>query len=152
LGALDYAHEKGILHRDLKPANILVDRTGKAFIADFGVARRIKDMVSRTTGQQETSGTLAYMSPEQHVGKAEARSDIFSFGAMVYECLAGEEPFQGPDFKAQKMEKAYDALSEKGVKVPESMDVFIAKCLEPNPENRYKTAGKALDAWKEIGQ
>jgi len=150
LSALDYAHEKGILHRDLKPANILVDKGGRALIADFGVARRIKDMVSRTTGQQETSGTLAYMAPEQHVGKAEARSDIFSFGAMVYECLAGEEPFQGPDFKAQKMEKVYDTLSDKGVKVPAKMEAFIAKCLEPYPDNRYKTAGKALDAWKEI--
>ena len=91
--ALDYAHENGIVHRDIKPANILIDKAGKPFLADFGVARM---ETSTMTGPGTTIGTLSYMSPEQVMGKTvDGRADIFALGVILYELLTGQKPFAG---------------------------------------------------------
>jgi len=109
---LDYAHglHPPVLHRDLKPSNIMVDRHGVAKILDFGIAREIKDSVTRVTGQ-ETAGTLPYMSPEQLNGDTpNAAMDIYSFGATLYECLSGRAPFHTGDIKHQILTKQPPAI------------------------------------------
>ena len=91
--ALDYAHGEGVVHRDVKPANILIRKDGHPYILDFGIAREIQETMTRVTGKL-SSGTLLYMSPEQLHGAAPKKEqDIYSFAAMVYECLSGNPPF-----------------------------------------------------------
>ncbi|MCR5413822.1 MAG: serine/threonine protein kinase [Kiritimatiellae bacterium] len=91
--ALDYAHSMGVVHRDIKPANIMIDGNLHPYILDFGVAREMQETMTRVTGKM-SSGTLMYMSPEQLRGSAPGPGqDVYSFAAMVYECLNGNPPF-----------------------------------------------------------
>ncbi len=106
--ALDYAHKEKVVHRDVKPSNIIIRKDGHPFILDFGIAREIQESMTRVTGRT-ISGTLLYMSPEQLRGAAPAPAqDVYSFAAMVYECLKGEPPFT-------RGEIAYQILNEKPV-------------------------------------
>ena len=95
-GALAEAHQRGIIHRDLKPANILVTAKGTAKLLDFGLAKQSVVSDATRTIEGTISGTPAYMAPEQIEGKpCDARSDVFSFGAVLYEMLAGSRAFDG---------------------------------------------------------
>ena len=134
--ALKYAHGRRIIHRDIKPSNIIVDDDGIAKVMDFGIAREAKDTFSRITGK-DTSGTLAYMAPEQELGSYSEQSDIFSVGVCLYEMLTGELPFKGPNFLAQKREMLYKRVREIEPAIPESIESVIEKCLQAAKEKRY---------------
>jgi len=139
--ALKYAHNykpKPIIHRDIKPSNIMVNNRGVVKVMDFGIAREAKDTFSRITGK-DTSGTLAYMAPEQHLGKYDRRSDIFSLGCTLYEMISGESPFQGPDFLVQKERMAYTSVNEIVADLPDKIDGIIEKCLQAEKEKRYQS-------------
>ncbi len=140
--ALEYAHRKKVLHRDIKPSNIMIDSDGTLKIADFGIARIMKDSHTRHTGTV-TSGTLLYMSPEQIQGeRSDAQSDIYSLGISLYELLNGEVPFRSGDITHQHLHKKPKPIDG----VPAWLNRILLKCLEKKPEDRFQNAGELLDA------
>ncbi|MCU1259437.1 MAG: serine/threonine protein kinase [Bryobacterales bacterium] len=145
LDALDAAHRKGIVHRDLKPPNILVTKQGIKLL-DFGLAKRnsvIQESdATRTaaiTQEGQIAGTLQYMAPEQLQGKeADARSDIFSFGCVLYEMLSGERAFSGPS-AASVIAGILEREAEPLQTTP-AVDRVIRTCLAKDPDRRFQTA------------
>jgi eukaryotic-like serine/threonine-protein kinase len=141
---LDYAHSKGVIHRDVKPANMMITQTGVTKIMDFGIAKAGGGMTS--TGQ--VLGTPNYMSPEQVKGKElDGRSDLFSFGVMLYEMVTGEKPFAGQNVTTI----IYKVVNENPVP-PRELDVtihpglsaVIEKSLQKDPAMRYQTGAELV--------
>ncbi|MGH7497422.1 MAG: serine/threonine-protein kinase, partial [Gemmatimonadales bacterium] len=156
--ALQYAHEHGVIHRDIKPENLLLTKDGNTLVADFGVARALGAVDDHLTQTGMSVGTPAYMSPEQAAGDSEldARTDIYSLASVLYEMLAGEQPYIGPTMQSILMKRLTDpvpSVRRLRPNVPEAVDETIRMALSPVPADRQATAaefGKALDV--EAGQ
>ena len=146
--ALDYAHAEGVVHRDIKPANVMIRKDGRPFIMDFGIAREIQETMTRVTGRM-SSGTLMYMSPEQLNGDVpQPAQDVYSFAAMVYECIKGEPPFCRGNIEFQIMNKDPEPLINGSESVLASRPVIVdsvMSALAKKPEDRPKTCLAVLE-------
>jgi serine/threonine protein kinase len=132
---LDYAHKRKVLHRDLKPSNIMIAKDSTVKLLDFGIAREMKDSYTRVTGK-ETSGTLPYMSPDQLMGEPPTVAmDVYSFGAVLYECLSGHPPFYMGDIREQIKSKIPADLSDVETSVNNAIQSALAKSSDQRPEN-----------------
>ena len=137
--ALEAAHAKGILHRDLKPSNVLVTEDGTAKLLDFGVAKLVSTDRDATRTQDGTVvGTAAYMSPEQAQGQPiDVRSEVFSFGAVLYELLAGRRAFEGPSTAAVLSAVLRD--EPPPLAAPTALDASVRRCMQKDPARRFPT-------------
>ena len=134
--ALEEAHGRGILHRDLKPGNILVSAKGTAKLLDFGLARSLVSADATRTIEGTITGTPSYMAPEQIEGKpCDARSDVFSFGAVLYEMLAGSRAFDG-----------MASVLRDDPKPPPALESLVLRCLAKQPGLRFQTIAEVKAA------
>jgi len=138
--ALHYAHSRGVVHRDIKPSNILLTQDGDVRIVDFGIALVADSDVSRLEG---VAGSPAYMSPEQVQGlELDARSDLYSLGAVMYEMLCGQRPFRAGalgKLLRQVVQSEAESLRSIRPEIPEELEEVVKRALQKEPNNRYRT-------------
>ena len=146
LGALRFAHRKGVVHRDIKPHNVMADADGRLKVTDFGIARA---GVSQMTEAGSIIGTAQYLSPEQARGTAvDQRSDLYSVGIVLYEMLTGEVPFTGDSPVEIAMRHLSDTPRPPSLirpEIPPDLDMVVLRALAKRPEDRFQTA-EEMDA------
>jgi eukaryotic-like serine/threonine-protein kinase len=146
--ALDYSSRQGVIHRDVKPDNVLFDADGNAIITDYGIATAY--FHGRLTAGGRAMGTPHYMAPEQAMGRfVDGRADLYAAGVMLYECLVGATPFDGPDGYSIGYKHVHEApkpVRSLAPHVPEGLAQIVMNCLEKAPEARFQRGHDLADA------
>ncbi len=144
--ALEAAHAEGVIHRDLKPQNVMMDKTGRAYVMDFGIARSM--VASGMTQTGALIGTPDYMSPEQAKGLSlDARSDLFTVGIILYELLTSQTPFQADTTMGKLWKRTNEParpVTELDKDIPQVLSDIVRKCLEIDPQKRFASATELL--------
>jgi eukaryotic-like serine/threonine-protein kinase len=152
LSALGHAHSLGVVHRDVKPANMLMDQSGRTLLMDFGIAKALHEQ-RNVTLTSLAMGTPDYMSPEQIINprNVDGRSDIYSFGCVLYAMLTGRPPFGSDSDTAFHVQDCHvrtppPPLVYANPDVPNAIEEVVLRCLEKDPGNRYQTCGAVMTA------
>lgn len=147
LRGIEHAHDRGIIHRDIKPQNILLDTNGRVKITDFGIAKALSE--TRMTETNQVIGSVQYISPEQAKGQnTDERTDIYSFGVMLFELLTGRLPYEAEtavSVALKHISEPFPNISEYR-DIPVGLKNIIMKCTEKEPVNRYRHADDVLSA------
>ena len=156
LRGIEHAHDRGIIHRDIKPQNILLDTNGRVKITDFGIAKALSE--TRMTETNQVIGSVQYISPEQAKGQnTDERTDIYSFGVMLFELLTGRLPYEAEtavSVALKHISEPFPNISEYR-DIPVGLKNIIMKCIEKEPVNRYRHADDVLSAlvyYKDISE
>jgi serine/threonine protein kinase/formylglycine-generating enzyme required for sulfatase activity len=151
---LQYAHQRGIVHRDIKPGNILLPTDTWPMLADFGIAKLVNDGQARLTLANQVIGTAAYMAPEQATGRTiDARTDLYATGAVLYELITGQVPYDADTPMAVLAKHIYDELPPARALVPNlpaPVEALIRQALEKDPAKRFQSAADMAAAIGEV--
>jgi serine/threonine protein kinase len=153
--AIQAAHQRGIVHRDLKPGNILLTEDGTPMVTDFGLARRL-EVGACLTATGSVLGTPSYMAPEQASGKTKEMgpaADVYSLGAILYECLTGRPPFKAATLSDTLQQVVNDEPlppRQRNAEVPAELDTICLKCLNKEPDSRFQSAAELADELRQF--
>src|SRR5437762_11472219 len=152
--ALQYAHEQKFIHRDVKPENMLVGRRQEVLLSDFGIATIVHSTSSLSTSAEGTSGTLAYMAPEQIEGHPRAASDQYALGVVVYEWLCGERPFEASvsELIADQVSMPPLPLRERLPTIPPEVEQVVLRALAKDPKARFSSVADFSAALEQASQ
>jgi peptide/nickel transport system substrate-binding protein len=152
--ALHYAHEQKFIHRDVKPENMLVGKRQEILLSDFGIATLAHSTSSLSTSAEGTSGTLAYMAPEQIEGHPRPASDQYALGVVVYEWLCGERPFEGSvsELIAQQLSMPPKPLRERMPEIPAEIEQVVLRALAKDPKARFASVKDFAEALEQASQ